>query len=238
MKWRLTVILLLILALGGCQNSDNTDAPASTNAHKEGWLYTHGAEAAYDHANCKVCHNSYSALQLLCTNCHVLDPLDPLLSPSNCVSCHGPLSGGQPLKPLELAEQVGRTDLASNPAFQAFTNKIVAGMQRDPSYVKINPSNPQSGYYFEPDIFTDYSSADYSANRSSHLHHDMLACEYRQNNATCIICHPGSNNSRHHNLIFSKGLGCLKCHQTTLESSTAFKSFKNCKDCHLGNFCN
>lgn len=195
---------------------------------------------------CALCHGANlkgraeGGVGPACTDCHVLDPI---AYPSRCVSCHGPLPGqgltGPPLKPLQLATLAGRTDFYLNPVFQTFTSELTGRMRRDPTYVRINPANSNSGYYFEPDVFTSFTSAAHLSRRSSHLHHDSLPCADRQDNTTCSVCHNDQNNmTRHHNLLFTKSLGCANCHQVSGGGGGfSLGNFRNCRDCHLEFFC-
>lgn len=197
-------------------------------------------------AACSLCHGAQlqGGAGPACMGCHVLDPI---ANPSRCVSCHGPLPGQTqdvPLKPTQLAALAGRNDLLTQGVFRNFTGQLTARMKRDPSYVRINPLNAQSPFYFGPSAFINFSTASNLASRSSHLHHDTLPCADRQNNATCGGCHtinanPASNMTRHHGLMFSRGLGCANCHQFSFGSGgLSLGNFRECRDCHREHFCN
>ena len=189
---------------------------------------------------CALCHGARlnGGAGPACMECHVLDPIE---NPNRCVSCHGPLPGQQqsaPLKPSQLAQLAGRNDMLSRPTFKNFTSQLIARMKLDPSR-KITPS----GSFFQPSTppFVIYTSATALSKRSSHLHHDTLACEERQSNTTCSACHTfnassASNIARHHNLMLpppkGRSLGCSDCHGNGL------LPFRNCRDCHKEHFCN
>ena len=196
---------------------------------------------------CALCHGALlkGGAGPACMECHVLDPV---ANPSRCVSCHGPLPGQQqsaPLKPSQLAQLAGRNDLLSRRTFKNFTSQLTARMRRDPSREKINPLAPLSEFYFAPSAFVSYTSVSTLSRRSSHLHHDTLACEERQDNTTCSACHTlnsssASNITRHHNLMLSpprgRSLGCTNCHQDLYGSDRS--NLRNCRDCHKEHFCN
>ena len=192
---------------------------------------------------CALCHGAHlngpaeGGVGPACSSCHVLDPVT---YPSRCVSCHGPLPGPQAtgiMKPAELAALIGRTGYSESSGYQTFTSELTSRMRRDPSYLPI--SNPQGPFYFGPSGFQLYSSIDKLTNRSSHLHHDTLPCEDRQDMEDCLGCHNDKpNNLRHHGLIFSQGLNCLNCHQLISGSGRiSLVGSDDCRYCHLENFC-
>lgn len=199
-------------------------------------------------AACSVCHGAHlngpveGGVGPGCMDCHVLDPV---ANPSRCVSCHGPLPGQQsaPQHPSQFARQAGRLDLLAKRTFVNFTSQLITRMQRDPSRVKIEPLQAGSKYYYMPSAYVSYTTATSLGRRSSHLHHDTLACSERQNNATCSGCHKANagsagNMSRHHSLMATRGLGCANCHEFTFGSNGfSLGNFRNCSDCHGENFC-
>ncbi|MBT1072213.1 hypothetical protein [Pelotalea chapellei] len=183
---------------------------------------------------CALCHGAQlqGGVGPACMDCHVLDPI---ANPSRCVSCHGPIPGQQqsaPQKPSQLARLAGRTDMLSRNTFRNFTSQLISRMRLDHIKQMIEKKNPNQFLFFSYTTVTGLSG------RSSHLHHDTLPCADRQNNATCSQCHTanrvGFNRDRHHDLMFSRGLGCLNCHKL----NGGFAPFRDCKDCHREHFCN
>lgn len=128
MKRLLIIVVLSIWPLGGCTNSANSNAPASTAAHEAGWLLKHDSAAKNDLFGCQVCHGvSFTGNSPVpsCFQCHLSGPPffvhppspEPALDWSHpvnhgslakadikaCQGCHGRLGGPGSNSPFETA---------------------------------------------------------------------------------------------------------------------------------------
>ncbi|HKL26710.1 MAG TPA: hypothetical protein VJ910_10835 [Desulfuromonadales bacterium] len=140
-KLALLCLLASALMLNAC-SSDNSDAPTGSNAHPEGWIATHSAEAepiAPGYIDCAGCHGADlagSGDAVSCFSCHAFNAAPPFtIHPANwseayvshrgyaalngfdfCTGCHGAGLRGSPAAPSCFANSVdGRGCHAEGP---------------------------------------------------------------------------------------------------------------------------